>query len=43
MVDLVKNVYLWLIVAALVQTLIFPNVDGDHIGFVGLNGLLASN
>jgi len=42
-VDLVEKVYLYLITRALVQMLIFQDVDGGHLGLFGLNGLLASN
>ena len=43
MVNLVENVNICLIVGTLVQTLFFQDVDGGHLGYFGLNGLLASN
>jgi len=43
MVVLVEKVYLYLTVCSLFQTLFFQDVDGGHLGFICLNGLLSSN
>jgi len=42
-VEIMEKVYLYLIVGALVQRLFFQDVDGGHLRYFGLNGLLASN
>ena len=43
MVDLVENLYLYLILGALVQKLIFQDGAGGHLGYFGQNYVLASN
>jgi len=43
MVDLVENVYLYLSEGAMVQKLTFQEIDGGHLGYFGLNGLLVSD
>ena len=42
-VEIMEKVYLYLIVCALVQRLFVQDVDGGHLRYFGLNGLLASN
>ena len=42
-VDLVEKVYLYLILGALVQKLIFQDGAGGHLGYFGQNDVLASN
>ena len=43
LVELVGKVYLYLILGALVQKLIFQDGAGGHLGYFGQNDVLASN
>jgi len=42
-VVLVEKVYLYLSEGAMVQKLTFQEIDGGHLGYFGLNGLLVSD